>query len=311
MDTSLLLKNINLLMLLIMVLVAVAFFSLAERKLLSSMQIRLGPNKMGFMGILQPFSDAIKLFTKNQIFLSFSNYTMYLITPILMLVLSLMFWLVSPKYNWSLSMKLTIMLFLVLVSLGVYTSMIMGLTANSKYSILGSLRSMAQTISYEISLILIVFSFIYMLSSFNSSEKYFNMALLIIYLPFSIFFYLSLLAETNRTPFDLTEGESELVSGFNTEFMSGSFALIFMSEYSMILIMSLMFVIIFMFKTNYMVVLAQTLMISLSFIWIRGTVPRIRYDNLMMLAWKIFLTISLYMMLFTYTVKISLDYWHN
>nr|CCI88314.1 NADH dehydrogenase subunit 1 [Thaumetopoea solitaria] len=290
------------------VLVGVAYLTLLERKVLGYIQIRKGPNKVGFMGIIQPFSDAIKLFSKEQTYPSFSNYFSYYFSPIMSFFLSLLIWSLIPYYMNMVSFSLGILFFLSCMSLGVYTIMIAGWSSNSNYSLLGSLRAVAQTISYEVSLALILMSSIIMMMSLNMIKLviYQDMIWFIfIMFPLSLCWMSSSLAETNRTPFDFAEGESELVSGFNVEYSSGGFALIFLAEYSSILFMSLFFVLIYLggYQLNLFFYL-KLLFISFLFIWVRGTLPRYRYDKLMYLAWSSYLPISLNFLLFFLGLKV-------
>nr|YP_010326985.1 NADH dehydrogenase subunit 1 [Eucarta virgo]UNP54232.1 NADH dehydrogenase subunit 1 [Eucarta virgo] len=301
---------IGLLILIIGVLVGVAYLTLLERKVLGYIQIRKGPNKVGILGILQPFSDAIKLFTKEQTYPNFSNYLSYYFSPVFSFILSLMIWLLIPYYFNMISFNLGILFFLCCTSMGVYTVMVAGWSSNSNYALLGGLRAVAQTISYEVSLSLILMSSIIMIMDFNLLNFY-NYQIfiwfIILMFPLSLCWISSSLAETNRTPFDFAEGESELVSGFNIEYSSGGFALIFLAEYSSILFMSLLFVLIYMggFNLTFFFYLKLSF-ISFLFIWVRGTLPRYRYDKLMYLAWKSYLPISLNFLLFFLGFKILL-----
>nr|YP_010172401.1 NADH dehydrogenase subunit 1 [Biston thoracicaria]QSH89379.1 NADH dehydrogenase subunit 1 [Biston thoracicaria] len=301
---------IGLLILILGVLIGVAFLTLLERKVLGYIQIRKGPNKVGLVGILQPFSDAIKLFTKEQTFPINSNYISYYFSPIISFMLSLILWMLIPYYFNLISFNLGLLFFFCCTSLGVYTVMIAGWSSNSNYSLLGGLRSVAQTISYEVSLALIMMSIIIMVMDFNLIKfgEYQNMVwFLIIMLPLGLSLLSSLMAETNRTPFDFAEGESELVSGFNVEYSSGGFALIFLAEYSSILFMSMLFVLIYLggYKMNLFFYL-KLVFISFVFIWVRGTLPRYRYDKLMYLSWKSYLPVSLNFLLFYMGFKIFL-----
>nr|YP_010035834.1 NADH dehydrogenase subunit 1 [Brontispa longissima]QQQ89061.1 NADH dehydrogenase subunit 1 [Brontispa longissima]UAJ48104.1 NADH dehydrogenase subunit 1 [Brontispa longissima] len=281
----------------VMVLISVAFLTLFERKILSYIQVRKGPNKVGFMGIAQPFSDAIKLFTKEQTFPILSNFSLYYLSPVFSLGISLIMWAVFPLVYNLLTFNLGLIFIFCLSSLSVYGVMMAGWSSNSNYSLLGSLRSIAQTISYEVSLVFLVLSFIIFTQSYNLlsfSEFQSNIWLGLILFPVSILLLSTFLAETNRTPFDLAEGESELVSGFNVEYSSGGFAMIFLAEYSSILFMSFFSSMLFLGGDFYtLVFFIKVIFISFVWIWVRGTLPRIRYDMLMNLTWTGFLPISL------------------
>nr|QQW48062.1 NADH dehydrogenase subunit 1 [Lipoptena sp.] len=298
------------LLLVIFVLVSVAFLTLFERKILGYIQIRKGPNKVGIIGIPQPFSDAIKLFTKEQSYPLLSNYIMYYFSPIFSLFLSLMLWMCMPIFVKLYSFNLGMLFLLSCMSLGVYSVMIAGWSSNSIYALLGGLRAVAQTISYEVSLALILMSFIFLIDSYNLIMFYkYQMYIWFIFFsfPLSLVWFSIMLAETNRTPFDFAEGESELVSGFNVEYSSGGFALIFLAEYSSILFMSMIFSLMFLGGDifSFMFYIKLTF-ISFMFIWIRGTFPRFRYDKLMYLAWKSFLPFSLNYLVLIIGYKIML-----
>ncbi|YP_001650761.1 NADH dehydrogenase subunit 1 (mitochondrion) [Manduca sexta] len=305
---DLLMILIGLLVLILGVLIGVAFLVLLERKVLGYIQIRKGPNKIGFLGLFQPFSDAIKLFTKETTYPNFSNYYCYYFSPVISFILSLFIWMLIPYYFNMISFNLGILFFLCCVSMGVYTVMIAGWSSNSNYALLGGLRAVAQTISYEVSMALILMSSIIMIMDFNLMMFYFYQKMvwmMFLMIPLSLSWISSMLAETNRTPFDFAEGESELVSGFNIEYSSGGFALIFLAEYSSILFMSFLFVIIYMggYSLSLIFYLKLTFM-SFLFIWVRGTLPRYRYDKLMYLAWKSYLPVSLNFLLFFLGFKI-------
>nr|YP_010240658.1 NADH dehydrogenase subunit 1 [Nicrophorus nepalensis]QTG39879.1 NADH dehydrogenase subunit 1 [Nicrophorus nepalensis] len=296
------------LVLLICVLVGVAFLTLLERKVLGYIQIRKGPNKVGMMGLVQPFSDAIKLFSKENMNPMMSNFSFYYFSPVLNLFLSLILWCCMPFISVLLNFNLGALFFLCCSSLSVYTVMIAGWSSNSNYSMLGALRAIAQTISYEVSLSLIMLSFLMLVSSLNllsfmSYQKYLWMIFLC--LPLSMVWFVSSLAETNRTPFDFAEGESELVSGFNVEYSAGGFALIFLAEYASILFMSMICVLLFLGgDINSWLFFMKLGFMSFLWIWVRGTLPRFRYDKLMYLAWKSFLSISLNFLFFFIGLKI-------
>nr|YP_010688340.1 NADH dehydrogenase subunit 1 [Mylabris phalerata]WBR65768.1 NADH dehydrogenase subunit 1 [Mylabris phalerata] len=301
---------ISMIFMVVCVLIGVAYLTLLERKVLGYIQIRKGPNKVGFWGILQPFSDAIKLFTKEQTFPYMANLNIYYFSPAVNLFISLLLWMCMPFFTVYLNFSMSILFFLAVSSLAVYSLMLAGWSSNSGYSLLGSLRSVAQTISYEVSLALIFMSFIYLILSMNVLEfikvqKF--IWLLFLMFPLSLMWIISGLAETNRTPFDFAEGESELVSGFNIEYSSGGFALIFLAEYSSILFMSMLCVLIFMGGDIYSLwFFFKLTLLSFFWVWARGTLPRFRYDKLMYLAWKGFLPSSLMYLIFFFSLKLLL-----
>nr|YP_009539798.1 NADH dehydrogenase subunit 1 [Suhpalacsa longialata]AYP72736.1 NADH dehydrogenase subunit 1 [Suhpalacsa longialata]QNH82866.1 NADH dehydrogenase subunit 1 [Suhpalacsa sp. XXL-2020] len=298
------------LILIIMVLVGVAFLTLMERKVLGYVQIRKGPNKVGFCGIPQPFCDAIKLFTKEQTYPITSNYLSYYISPIVSLFLSLMVWMVFPYLTNLYNFNLGLLFFLCCTSMGVYTVMIAGWSSNSNYALLGGLRAVAQTISYEVSMALLLLSLVFMIGGYNLIDfSIYQSHVWFIYMffPISLAWVTSMLAETNRTPFDFAEGESELVSGFNVEYSSGGFALIFLSEYASILFMSMLFSVMFLGSGVFtFIFFLKLLFISFLFVWVRGTLPRYRYDKLMYLAWKSYLPVSLNFLFFYLGMKLIL-----
>nr|YP_009107211.1 NADH dehydrogenase subunit 1 [Reticulitermes chinensis]AIT99530.1 NADH dehydrogenase subunit 1 [Reticulitermes chinensis]ALQ80049.1 NADH dehydrogenase subunit 1 [Reticulitermes labralis] len=296
------------LLLILFVMVGVAFLTLLERSVLGYIHIRSGPNKVGFVGVLQPFSDAISLFSSEQYFPLVSNYLVYYFSPVFGLFLSLLVWLLIPYLSGFISFELGLLFFLACTSLGVYTVMVAGWSSNSGYSLLGGLRALAQTISYEVSLAFILFSFVILVCSYNLIYFYlfqFYIWLIFFSFPLSFVWFISCLAETNRTPFDFAEGESELVSGFNVEYGGGGFALIFLAEYASILFMSLLFCVIFLGSDLYSLFFYIKLsFVSFLFIWVRGTLPRFRYDKLMYLAWSSFLPLSLNYLLFFVGVSV-------
>nr|AXS65480.1 NADH dehydrogenase subunit 1 [Nitidulidae sp. KM-2017] len=290
------------LVLLVFVLIGVAFLTLLERKVLGYIQIRKGPNKVGFMGLIQPFSDAIKLFTKEQTYPYMSNFNLYYMSPIMNFTLALFLWMMMPFISLNLNFNLSLLFFLSVSSLGVYSIMLAGWSSNSNYSLLGSLRAVAQTISYEVSMALILICYLFMVLSLNILDFMIYQEYLwfiFLMLPLSLMWIVSSLAETNRTPFDFAEGESELVSGFNVEYSSGGFALIFLAEYASILFMSMMSCMLFLGGNliSWLFFLKLTL-VSFFWLWVRGTLPRFRYDKLMYLAWKSYLPVVLNFFLF-------------
>nr|AOY39824.1 NADH dehydrogenase subunit 1 [Curculionoidea sp. 1 KM-2015] len=299
---------LSLLFLLIFVLISVAFLTLMERKVLGYIHFRKGPNKVGMIGLMQPFSDAIKLFTKEQMFPLFSNLSIFYMCPVINFVIAIIMWSSMPFYSFNLSFSFSLLFMLSVSSLGVYTIMLAGWSSNSNYALLGSLRSVAQMISYEVSMILIILSFMFLISSFGiMSFMLFqeNIWFIFFHMPLVFMLLVSFLAETNRSPFDFAEGESELVSGFNVEYSSGGFAMIFLAEYSNILFMSMLSVVIFLgadfFKFNFFI---KVVILSFFWIWVRGTFPRYRYDKLMYLAWKSYLPSSMMLLMFYFGVSV-------
>nr|YP_009691886.1 NADH dehydrogenase subunit 1 [Nortia carinicollis]QEG58679.1 NADH dehydrogenase subunit 1 [Nortia carinicollis] len=295
------------LILVVCVLVGVAFLTLLERKVLGYIQIRKGPNKVGYMGLVQPFSDAIKLFSKEQTFPLMSNFNLYYFCPLMNLFLSLFLWMCIPFFTVNFGFNLSVLFFLSVSSLSVYTVMLAGWSSNSSYSLLGSLRAVAQTISYEVSLALIMLSLLFLILGVNFLDfEKFQENLWFVFLTFPLFYMwlVSSLAETNRTPFDFAEGESELVSGFNVEYSSGGFAMIFLAEYSSILFMSFLCSLMFLGADiiSWFFFIKVTIF-SFFWIWSRGTLPRFRYDKLMYLAWKSYLPISLNYLLGFFSLK--------
>nr|YP_010049240.1 NADH dehydrogenase subunit 1 [Promethis valgipes]QPL15575.1 NADH dehydrogenase subunit 1 [Promethis valgipes] len=296
--------------LIVCVLVGVAFLTLLERKVLGYIQIRKGPNKVGFAGILQPFADAIKLFTKEQTFPFMSNFVIYYFSPVLNLFISLFLWMMMPFLSGFFNFNLSLLFFLCVSSLGVYTIMMAGWSSNSSYALLGGLRSVAQTISYEVSLALILMSFVFLVLGLNLFDFIVFQGycwFFFLCFPLSFMWVISGLAETNRTPFDFAEGESELVSGFNVEYSSGGFAMIFLAEYASILFMSMISVMLFLGGDLYsFLFFVKLVLVSFLWIWVRGTLPRFRYDKLMYLAWKSFLPVSLNFLMFFFCLKLTI-----
>nr|UYA97693.1 NADH dehydrogenase subunit 1 [Megacopta caliginosa] len=291
------------LVILIFILVSVAYVTLLERSVLGYIQIRKGPNKVGFLGLLQPFSDGIKLFFKEQTYLYKSNFIIYYFSPVFMLIISFSMWMLYPMLINVYNFNYGILFFMCCTGIGVYGVMLSGWSSNSNYALLGSLRSVAQTISYEISMSMIMICFIIFVFSFNLlSFMFYQKFIWFVVFSFPLFFcwLSSCLAETNRSPFDFAEGESELVSGFNVEYSSGGFAFIFLSEYMNIIFMSMMTVVMFLgCDILSLMFYIKVVMVIFWFIWVRGVLPRFRYDKLMSLTWKLFLPLSLnYFLLF-------------
>nr|YP_010118126.1 NADH dehydrogenase subunit 1 [Turritopsis lata]QQW46726.1 NADH dehydrogenase subunit 1 [Turritopsis lata] len=309
---------IKFLIIIVPVLISVAYLTLLERKTIGYIQIRKGPNVVGIYGLLQPLADGVKLFSKEMIIPNHVSILLYLFAPILALTLGLGVWSILPLHqNVVLSNpSLGMLVVFALSSIGVYAILISGWSSNSKYAFLGALRAAAQMISYEVSIGLIIISSLLCVGSFNlitfiETQKQ-GISLMIPLLPVALMFFVSCLAETNRAPFDLTEGESELVSGFNVEYSSMSFALFFLAEYSHIIFMSFLFVVIFwggsfIFPSINLITVIKSMLIVFLFIWVRASFPRLRYDQLMTLLWKSYLPLSLSMIVITNSILFILN----
>nr|YP_009584262.1 NADH dehydrogenase subunit 1 [Rallus aquaticus]YP_010570491.1 NADH dehydrogenase subunit 1 [Rallus indicus]QBL56290.1 NADH dehydrogenase subunit 1 [Rallus aquaticus]UZG66004.1 NADH dehydrogenase subunit 1 [Rallus indicus] len=298
------------------ILVAVAFLTLIERKILSYMQSRKGPNIVGPFGLLQPIADGVKLFMKEPVRPSTSSPLLFILTPILALLLALTIWIPLPLPFPLTDLNLGFLFLLAMSSLAVYSILWSGWASNSKYALIGALRAVAQTISYEVTLAIILLSTImlsgnYTLTTLTTTQE--PLYLIFSSWPLAMMWYISTLAETNRAPFDLTEGESELVSGFNVEYAAGPFALFFLAEYANIMLMNTLTAILFLNPSFlntpvelYPTVLAtKTLLLSSGFLWIRASYPRFRYDQLMHLLWKSFLPLTLALCLWHTSMPIS------
>ena len=308
----------KLLIIMIPVLIAVAYLTLAERKVLGYMQSRKGPNVVGIYGLLQPLADGVKLFSKEMTIPNHSSLILYFISPVLFLTLALVLWGVFPYTinNMYSEPSLSLLFILAISSVSVYAVLMSGWASTSKYAYFGSLRAAAQMISYEVSMGLILLSVIICVGSLNiSSTSWFQInssPFIFTLIPAGIMFIVSLIAETNRAPFDLTEGESELVSGYNVEYSSMSFALLFLAEYANIIFMSALFSLIFFggwqgpFFSSTIWLGIKTSVMALFFVWVRASYPRIRYDQLMMLLWKSYLPLSLGLLIICSSILWSL-----
>jgi NADH-quinone oxidoreductase subunit H len=303
------------------ILISVAYATLFERKVMAGTQRRRGPSVVGIMGLLQPFADGLKLFVKEILFPTKSNKILFITAPVIFLALALMNWSVMPFDITSVvsDLNLGILYVLAVSSLSVYGLILSGWSSNSQYAFLGALRSAAQMISYEISLALLILTVVLFANSLNLSMIVLaqNTIWFIVPLfPAFLMFFVSALAETSRPPFDLPEAEAELVSGYNLEYASMGFAFFFIAEYTNIIFMSFFcsilflggwlpianFVIFFLFPPIFWLSLKSVSIVFL-FIWIRAAFPRFRYDQLMVLTWRIFLPLSVAFFLFVFGIS--------
>ena len=289
----------------------VAYITYAERKIIGAMQLRVGPNLVGWFGLLQPIADAIKLLHKETIIPTASNKILFFMAPLITFCFSLAAWAVIPFDEGMViaNINVGILYLFATSSLAVYGVILAGWASNSKYAFLGALRSAAQMISYEVSIGLIIITVLINVGSLNLSEIVLaqNDTWFVIYLfPMWVIFFISSLAEANRTPFDLPEAEAELVAGYHVEYSAFTFALFFLGEYANMILLSALNVILFFggwlppFNTIFFKAVPGFVWFALKicfflflFIWVRATLPRYRYDQLMRLGWKIFLPISL------------------
>nr|YP_004222741.1 NADH dehydrogenase subunit 1 [Glaucocystis nostochinearum]ADW83113.1 NADH dehydrogenase subunit 1 [Glaucocystis nostochinearum] len=306
-------------------LIGVAYLTLAERKVMASMQQRKGPNIVGIFGLLQPLADGLKLLTKETILPNSANTFIFILAPILTFVLSLMGWAVIP-FDWNVmfsNLNVGILYLLAISSLGVYGIIMSGWSSNSKYAFLGGLRSAAQMISYEISIGLIIVTIVLCVGSLNLNKIIFaqkDIWFFIPHFPIFIIFFISVLAETNRAPFDLPEAEAELVAGYNVEYSAMGFALFFLGEYANILLMSALTTILFLggwwapfsfplflWIPGFIWFGIKATFVTFAFIWVRAAYPRYRYDQLMYLGWKVFLPICLAWLFFISGILVGFD----
>jgi NADH-quinone oxidoreductase subunit H len=293
---------------------SVAYLTYAERKIIASMQLRKGPNVVGQLGLLQPIADAIKLMFKEVILPTKANKILFIMAPMVTFVLSLVAWAVIPiSHGMALAnINVGILYLLAISSLGVYGIIIAGWASNSNYAFLGAIRSAAQMISYEVSMGLVIITVLLTVGSLNLTDivvkqQYLPWYIQLLMLPMAVVFFISILAETNRLPFDLPEAEAELVAGYNVEYSSMPFALFFLGEYANMILTSAMMTILFLggwlppfgieflnFVPGFIWFIGKICFVLFCFIWVRATFPRYRYDQLMRLGWKIFLPISLF-----------------
>lgn len=285
------------------ILVSVAFFTLFERKLLRYIHKRKGPNKASMLGVTQPISDALKLLTKELIYSSKISYRVYTFRPIIIITVALTLWVIFPQNFICSNVKYSILLILCCFRVSVYPIIIGGWSSHSSYAILGSIRGLAQTISYEVRIVIIIICPIIIcdaINFFDFKEYQVEFRFGNWIWPSATILYISSLAEVNRTPFDFIEGESELVSGFNIEYYSFGFAFIFLAEYSIIIwIRSLNSIVFF---PSYPIIIS-TLSYAYSIVWIRASLPRIRYDELIYLCWKVFLPCRIILISIIFFIK--------
>nr|YP_010388442.1 NADH dehydrogenase subunit 1 [Asthenactis papyraceus]UPP55891.1 NADH dehydrogenase subunit 1 [Asthenactis papyraceus] len=310
---------LNSIFFIIPVLLAVALLTLVERKVLGYMQLRKGPNVVGVYGLLQPIADGLKLLVKETLKPSSASSVLFYFSPFLFLSISLVLWSLALVCYSSLNINLSLVLILGLSSLSVYSLLGSGWSSNSNYSFLGGIRAVAQTISYEISLGFILLSVVVFSGGFNLliiGNSQMSVWLIVCCMPLFLIWFVSTLAETNRAPFDLTEGESEIVSGYNVEYSGGPFAIFFIAEYANIIFMNLFTVILFIgsgfplaniFPLNIIVVSMKTSFLIICFLWVRASYPRFRYDQLMSLTWKSYLPLSLSFLGFFVFILLVLD----
>jgi NADH-quinone oxidoreductase subunit H len=321
---------IKIVAILIPLLLSVAYLTYAERKVIAAMQLRKGPNVVGPFGLLQPIADAVKLLFKETILPSGANRIVFLMAPMLTFVLAMIGWAVIPFDAGMVlaDINVGILYLFAISSLGVYGVIMAGWASNSKYPFLGALRSAAQMVSYEVSMGFVIITILLLVGSLNLSDivlaqqgdyglfSWFWLPML----PMFVIFFISTLAETNRSPFDLPEGESELVAGFFVEYSAMTFALFFLGEYANMILMSAMTSILFLggwlppldiapfnWIPGPIWLFAKIALVLFLFLWVRATFPRYRYDQLMRLGWKVFLPFSLFWVVLTAGVLVAFD----
>ncbi len=306
-------------------LLGVAYLTYAERKVIGAMQLRKGPNVVGPFGLGQPLADGLKLFIKETILPAGANRTVFIMAPMLTFILSLIAWAVIPFDAGMVlaDINVGILYLFAISSLGVYGVIMAGWASNSKYAFLGALRSAAQMVSYEVSIGFVMVTVLLCVGSLNLTkvvEAQQNLWFFIPLFPMFVIFFISILAETNRHPFDLPEGESEIVAGFFVEYSAMSFALFFLGEYANMILMSAMTAILFLggwlppldiapfnWIPGPLWLIAKICLVLFFFLWVRATFPRYRYDQLMRLGWKVFLPFSLFWVIATAGVLVAFD----
>ena len=312
--------------LLVPVLMGVAYLTLAERKILAAIQIRKGPNVVGPFGLGQPFADAIKMMMKETIIPTGANRILFILAPMITFALAMLGWAVIPVNDgWAIAdINVGILYLFAISSLGVYGVIIAGWASNSKYAFLGALRSAAQMVSYEVSMGFVIVTVLLCVGSLNLTDivrAQERVWFVIPLFPMFVVFFISILAETNRSPFDLPEGESEIVAGFFVEYSAMTFALFFLGEYSSMILMSALTSILFLggwlppfdiapfnWLPGPVWFIFKICLCLFVFVWVRGTMPRFRYDQLMRLGWKVFLPLSLAWLLLTAGVLVVMGW---
>ncbi|MFC7551116.1 NADH-quinone oxidoreductase subunit NuoH [Pseudoroseomonas wenyumeiae] len=309
---------------LVPLLIAVAYMTYAERKIMAAMQMRIGPNVVGPFGLLQPFADAAKMLMKETIIPSGANRALFIFAPMLTFILAMIAWAVIPvNEGWAIAdINVGILYLFAISSLGVYGIIIAGWASNSKYAFLGALRSAAQMVSYEVSMGFVIVTVLLCVGSLNLTQIVLAQKTVWFFIPLFpmfIIFFISTLAETNRPPFDLAEGESELVAGFMVEYSSMTYALFFLGEYANMFLMSAMTTTLFLggwlppvdiapfnWVPGPLWFILKVCLCMFTFVWVRATFPRYRYDQLMRLGWKVFLPISLvWLVLTAFVLKLA------
>ena len=313
-DTALgilILTVLKTLAMLVPVLISVAYLTLAERKVMAAMQMRKGPNVVGPFGLMQPFADALKMLMKETIIPTGANRILFIVAPLLTMTLAMIAWAVIPvNEGWAIAdINVGVLYLFAISSLGVYGIVIAGWASNSKYAFLGALRSAAQMVSYEVSMGFVMVTVLLCAGSLNLTDIVLaqeRVWFIIPMFPMFVVFFISILAETNRAPFDLPEGESEIVGGFHVEYGAMTFGLFFLGEYANMILMSGMTAILFLggwlspipfppftWVPGPIWFILKICVVLFMFIWVRATFPRFRYDQLMRLGWKVFLPLSL------------------
>nr|AAS77045.1 NADH dehydrogenase subunit 1 [Aleurochiton aceris]AAS77789.1 NADH dehydrogenase subunit 1 [Aleurochiton aceris] len=299
-------KIMNFIILMVSVMMSIAFFTLMERKIISYTQNRKGPNKVMMSGILQPISDAVKLVSKELNLNLKANFIIYLISPLLNLLMALMVWASFPFLMTFSFMKMSMLFMISCLSFNSITIMTMSWSSNSNYSFIGMMRSIAQLISYEINFMMIILTVMNICEQMSLVttyilQKYISISLI---MPMTLMVWMiTILAETSRTPFDFSEGESELVSGFNIEYSSKSFMFLFLAEYSSILFMSFITVNMMIMTNQKVFTLMMYMTVCVFFIWTRSTLPRFRYDKLMMFNWIQLLPMTTVLLMISFMMK--------